>query len=688
VCIRIIQVFILALVVLFFNGLAVIAGWTAIPECSPASANYLEIFGSSSGEFYISSSLGEVYHFKDNCFKEMPTYTQQNIGAIWAANKDCVYIGGEHGTLLHWNGALWLPLDVTDNYGPVSDIFGYGEDDVYVLAGDLYHWDGVSWTSDEGIGFGHMWMSSPDDIFVIAGKWIFHFDGTDWEEQDHPSWLDLSDISGNGPDDVFAVSGSGIIIHYDGESWTLQNTGTLESFYTVSGAGDGKAYATSTHLWHFDGEFWTKCSEEEFPSIPIEMAYISDEEIHFAGYQGVCTWDGVSINSYDILATGNFYHSWGDYPDDYYVSGSETLHCINGQWEKLDEPLVKAHININDAETYTVSSEEFYLFDGSTWTLLVSLPQNSETLFTDIWGLYSDDLWITAYSYYEGFPIMYHWDGLELTPVFTSPADVTGFDCIDGNQSGLAYLTDYHNIYRFDPEQITLTPELEHLDGCRDIFVTEDSDVFGSLVDGIIVERIDGEWCEYDLNTDVSNWEFNLLNDGTLVVASGNRFHYRQNNEWYPSSRSISLYTVIGESINDIQGFGGKGHMVQYTGADLGLEFERPYLEAYAGREIYIKAILYNPGEPLYDVPVVIYMDIFGELFFWPDWRYYDPADPPEIEIQYYDLDVPAVSIMVVPPFEFPNTSVDMTGIRFYGAMLTDDLSAIRGEFGIMTFDF
>lgn len=50
----------------------------------------------------------------------------------------------------------------------------------------------------------------------------------------------------------------------------------------------------------------------------------------------------------------------------------------------------------------------------------------------------------------------------------------------------------------------------------------------------------------------------------------------------------------------------------------------------------------------------------------------------------------PVTVVEVIPEFVFPENldPSHMTGVRFYGAMLTDDLSAIRGEFGVMAFSY
>ncbi|MDY7018536.1 MAG: hypothetical protein SU899_00440, partial [Chloroflexota bacterium] len=83
-------------------------------------------------------------------------------------------------------------------------------------------------------------------------------DGWEWQNP-LPQGNLLRDIWGTSSTDVFAVGGGGVILHYDGISWTLMNSGTTYDLYGVWGNSSNDVFAvgdTGTIL-HYDGTSWT-----------------------------------------------------------------------------------------------------------------------------------------------------------------------------------------------------------------------------------------------------------------------------------------------------------------------------------------------------------------------------------------------------------------------------------------------
>jgi len=70
--------------------------------------------------------------------------------------------------------------------------------------------------------FTAIWGSAANDVFVIGvGGLISHYDGSQWQEMESGTLLNLNGIWGNSGTDVFVVGNGGTIIHYDGNQWKL-----------------------------------------------------------------------------------------------------------------------------------------------------------------------------------------------------------------------------------------------------------------------------------------------------------------------------------------------------------------------------------------------------------------------------------------------------------------------------------
>lgn len=181
---------------------------------------------------------------------------------------------------------VWdVSLTVDEDVGAFFNLWGPTADDVIAVggqvdAGVIYRYDGDSWTPDE-IGFpvprlnwihgvdgrvvvvGHfgyalhleddgtwlrdptgtdehlwgLWGASGDDLWAVGGSSgngnppvILHNDGEFWVPVPYPP-VDheggaLFKVWGSAADDVFAVGDRGLILHYNGSTWALEESGT------------------------------------------------------------------------------------------------------------------------------------------------------------------------------------------------------------------------------------------------------------------------------------------------------------------------------------------------------------------------------------------------------------------------------------------------------------------------------
>ena len=69
------------------------------------------------------------------------------------------------------------------------------------------------------------------------------FRSTSWSSMTSGTTERLRSIWGSSSSDVFAVGGSGTILHYDGTAWSEMSSGTTEHLYNVWGSSSSDVFA-------------------------------------------------------------------------------------------------------------------------------------------------------------------------------------------------------------------------------------------------------------------------------------------------------------------------------------------------------------------------------------------------------------------------------------------------------------
>ena len=135
---------------------------------------------------------------------------------------------GDEGMVLRYNGEadsngrLWQPMEVPTQL-PLHGIWGLTEDNIFAVGwmGSLLHYDGKQWTSLRG-GV----IDQRTERFAA-------------NEENTP----LFAIDGNALGQAWAVGDDGVILHFDGQNWQREPSGTEINLRAVLCAPDNKVYA-------------------------------------------------------------------------------------------------------------------------------------------------------------------------------------------------------------------------------------------------------------------------------------------------------------------------------------------------------------------------------------------------------------------------------------------------------------
>ncbi|MBA7673297.1 hypothetical protein ES703_81491 [subsurface metagenome] len=207
--------------------------------------------------FYLSPPVTAITaaFSDDGVERSMATRTEATLNDIWGSPSFDVFAVGEGGTIAHYDGSEWskmdsgvkeeFPNDLYCVWGTsASDVFAGGQ---VILVGKILHYDGGTWSpvwtwtlakSTQqslndilGRSIKDIWGSSSSDVFAVGeDNVIVHYDGNTWSimtnsviESLEDRWgcSSLEGIWGSSSSNVFAVGGSGVILHYDGSTWSL-----------------------------------------------------------------------------------------------------------------------------------------------------------------------------------------------------------------------------------------------------------------------------------------------------------------------------------------------------------------------------------------------------------------------------------------------------------------------------------
>lgn len=238
-----------------------------------------------------------------------------------------------------------------------------------------------------------VWGNGSNDVFAVGGSGtILHFDGTNWTPMAWGGGFGFEGVWGSSGNDVYAVGGAdgfglayGIILHYDGSCWREVFSTTEYQFTDVWGSNENDVFAATSRgpVLHFDGTGWE----------PMES--------------GTETMDG----------TGGV---WGTGADNVLAVGGDTIWRYDGNsWQSM------ATVNANSLRrvwgssttdvfavgaNYTPSQTEaaVWHYDGSSWKFM---PSDIEGMRWSVWGSSANNVF--AVGDRSGKGLISHYDGID-----------------------------------------------------------------------------------------------------------------------------------------------------------------------------------------------------------------------------------------------------------------------------------
>lgn len=211
---------------------------------------------------------------------EAPLPQGETLHAAWAAAEDDVWMVGEHGVLLHYDGTNFRNVDAGTQAALLA-VHGSAADDVWAVGsgGVVLHYDGANWNSTDvsslidasagsmtGALYG-VFAAAHDSVWAVGFSGvksvILHFDGQSWTNQALSLTSDqiLRSVFGVSGQKVWAVGDKGTILSFDGTQWTVDKSPTQAALYSVHALVDHDVWAVGANVaLRWNGMAWSNVS--------------------------------------------------------------------------------------------------------------------------------------------------------------------------------------------------------------------------------------------------------------------------------------------------------------------------------------------------------------------------------------------------------------------------------------------
>jgi photosystem II stability/assembly factor-like uncharacterized protein len=197
-------------------------------------------------------------------WSQQETPVDQPVWGIWAVAPDDVWAVGGDGVfgfepfVLRYDGESWsratLPTIVRPGVSAFFKVWGASADDVYMVGqnGIIMHWNGAEFT-EMGVGISQdligIWGTGPDDITVVGGRGTAayaHFDGETWTRAPATSLVGLNGVWTRRSDVAHVVGVLGTVLRIDPRTLEVlaqDPVPTVLEMHAVFGDASGQLFA-------------------------------------------------------------------------------------------------------------------------------------------------------------------------------------------------------------------------------------------------------------------------------------------------------------------------------------------------------------------------------------------------------------------------------------------------------------
>jgi hypothetical protein len=397
---------------------------TAWSDVQTSTVGLSAIWGSSVNDVWVAGNLGTVMHFNGTTWSTMPSGTQNPLLAVSGSGPNDVWFVGTLSTVLHYDGTTLAPPSSVPPSASLNDVWSSGPNDVWAVGtantgtvDSIFHWNGTSWTGERTEQGVSVWGGATNDVWFVLGDGVtlLHYDGSTFTPTTFTGQR-LAVVRGGASNDVWVGGYGGRLQSWDGTSWTVRSSGYLGNVNAAWSVGPEEWWgaAAGGTLVH-----WTNGTYALPAAVTTEDLFglwgSSASDLWAVGLGGtILHYDGTSWSVSLSATTETLDAVWGSGPNDVYAAGQAgtVIHYDGAGWTKVTigaTGFLSAIWGSSGSDVWMAGEDpNFWHYNGTTWS-----PTATAYNIYGIGGTASNDVWAVGTG-------LLHFDGAAWTSV-TSP---------------------------------------------------------------------------------------------------------------------------------------------------------------------------------------------------------------------------------------------------------------------------
>ena len=306
------------------------------------------------------------------------------------------------GDVYRWDGSSWTLAVRGSTYGgQFLAVHGSSQTNVIAVGtnGIIARYDGASWSSMSSTTtrlLNSVWVEGASSAYAVgANGTALRWNGSAWAATTTGSTQTLNgvwSISGT----AFAVGNAGEALRYDGSSWTRMTTPTIETLYSVVGTSATSLVAVGTigTILRFDGTNWTLVNNSVSLSdlYQVSGSNANGGRMFIAGDAGLLQLDASTLTVPTTPYRPRLFSVSVDAGGTVWTGGQRgaAMRLVSGAWTTTSlAPDLLDVSSTSSANAWAVGEFGFiHRWNGSSWT-----RQSSPTTVTlnTVWGVSGSD---------------------------------------------------------------------------------------------------------------------------------------------------------------------------------------------------------------------------------------------------------------------------------------------------------
>lgn len=243
------------------------------------------VYGFSPTSIFVVGAAGIILHYDGASWTQMPSPTTDTLWGVWGATEAELWAVGGSGradatpvVLRYRPGeggwkAIAMPALARANVGAFFKVWGSAADNVYIVGqrGAVVRWDGRVWTEltlDTDEDLISIWGSSADNIVTVGSRTngvIGVWDGSSWDTRSVSPVPALNGVWVKDETTAYVVGVTGTLLHFNPQTFALEPStiATELDFHAVFGTADGWLTAVGGDINSFSPPFAGIAYEKE-----------------------------------------------------------------------------------------------------------------------------------------------------------------------------------------------------------------------------------------------------------------------------------------------------------------------------------------------------------------------------------------------------------------------------------------